>query len=289
MTCRTRSPTPTDRDPFHDRGRTVIGVTDKPVGLDVEDGVATITLNRPEHRNALSDDASIALQAALEEVAEGEARCLVVTGAGSAFCAGGDIDRMRRRVETDQPVDEAVRNVEQRTAGVVGTLYRFPIPTVAKINGPAVGAGAGLALACDLQLASAEASVGFVFRHVGLSCDAGTSYLLPRLVGANKAKELVLTGEILEAEQAAELGLFNHVYPTAEFDDRVTDLVDTIATGPTVALRHAMRLIDSAAGKGFDAALGDEAAAQGLALATADHEEGVEAFLNDREPVFEGR
>jgi enoyl-CoA hydratase/carnithine racemase len=289
VTCRITTRTSIDRDPSQDHCRAVIGVADEPVCLDVEDGVATINLNRPEHRNALSDDASIALQAALEEVAEGEARCLVITGAGSAFCAGGDIDRMRRRMETEQPIDEAVRNVEQRTAGVVGTVYRFPIPTVAKINGPAVGAGAGLALACDLQLASAEASIGFVFRHVGLSCDAGTSYLLPRLVGVNKAKELVLTGEILEADRAAELGLFNHVYPAAKFDAQVADLVDTIATGPTVALRHAMRLIDGAAGQGFDAALGDEAAAQGLALATADHEAGVTAFLNDREPVFEGR
>lgn len=266
----------------------MVGLADEPVLLDVEDGVATITLNRPNHRNALSDDASIALESALEEVAEGAARCLVLTGAGGAFCAGGDIDRMRQRIGSDQPIDTAVRNVERRTAGVVGTIYQFSIPTVAKINGPAVGAGAGLALACDLQLASGEASIGFVFRQVGLSCDAGTSYLLPRLVGANKAKELVLTGEILGADRADDLGLFNAVYPPGEFDERVNDLVNTIATGPTVALRHAMRLIDSAAGKGFDAALADEAAAQGLALATADHQEGVEAFLDDREPQFEG-
>ncbi len=187
------------------------------------------------------------------------------------------------------PIDEAIRNVELRTAGVVGRVYDFPVPTVAKIDGAAVGAGAGLALACDLQLASERAKLGFVFRHVGLSCDAGTSYLLPRLVGENVAKELVLTGEILDADRALELGLLNRVYPADAFGARVDELVATIAAGPTVALRHAMRLIDAAAGKPFDAALRDEAAAQGVALGTADHEEGVAAFLEGREPAFEGR
>jgi enoyl-CoA hydratase/carnithine racemase len=264
-------------------------VAEDPTRLEIKDSVASVTLNRPSHRNVLSDDASVALQAALETVADSEARCLVLQGAGDAFCAGGDIDRMRRRVETDEPIDAAVRNVERRTAGVVGAVYRMPIPTVAKIDGPAVGAGAGLALACDLQLASPSGAMGFGFRQVGLSCDAGTSYLLPRIVGPNKAKELVLIGEILDAEAAHELGLFNHVYPAGAFDDRVAELVDTIASGPTVALRHAMRLIDTAAGKGFEDALRDESAAQGLALGTADHEEGVAAFKDGREPVFEGR
>lgn len=263
-------------------------MADDPVLLDVDDGIATVTLNRPEKRNALSNAVSLALEDALQEVAERDARCLVITGAGGAFSAGGDVDRMRRRVEEDRPIDEAIRNVEQRTAGVVGQVFDFPVPTVAKIEGPAVGAGAGLALACDIQLASETAVMGFVFRHVGLSCDAGTSYLLPRLVGVNTAKELVLTGEILDAEQALDLGLVNHVYPADEFDDRVDEFVSTVATGPTVALRHAMRLIDSSAGKPFHDALRDEAAAQGVALSTADHEEGVAAFVQDRDPAFEG-
>jgi enoyl-CoA hydratase/carnithine racemase len=264
-------------------------MADDPVLVGVDDGVATVTLNRPERRNALGDEESIALEAALEEVQDTDARVLVVTGAGGSFCAGGDIDRMRRRVETDLPADEAVRNVERRTAGVVGQVFAYPLPTVARIDGPAVGAGAGLALACDLQLASEAATMGFVYRHVGLTVDAGTSYLLPRLVGPNVAKELVLTGEILDAEEALDLGLLNHVYPADEFDAAVDELVASIAEGPTVALRHAMRLIDAAAHKPFDAVLRDEAAAQGLALGTDDHVEGVEAFTEGREPTFEGR
>ncbi|MDZ7701390.1 MAG: enoyl-CoA hydratase/isomerase family protein [Halobacteriales archaeon] len=155
-----------------------------------------------------------------------------MTGAGGAFSAGGDIARMRERIETDMPVDDAVRSIEENTAAVVGEVHRFPLPTVARIVGPAVGAGAGLALACDLQLASEEASMGFVFRHVGLTADAGVSYLLPRLVGPNVAKELLLTGEILDAERALELGLLNHVYADDEFDQRVDELVGTIASGP---------------------------------------------------------
>lgn len=264
-------------------------VPDEPVCLEVEANVATVTLNRPERRNALSDEVSGALEDALHHAKDRDARCLVVSGAGGAFCAGGDIDQMRRRVETDMSIDDAVRTIERRTAGVIGQVYNFPLPTVAKIDGPAVGAGAGLALACDLQLASTRATLGFVFRHVGLTVDAGTSYLLSRLVGANVAKELVLTGEIIAADRALELGLLNRVYPEDTFDEQANELVAMIADGPTVALRHAVRLIDEAATQPFNAVLRDEAAAQGLAIGTADHEEGVAAFLEDREPSFEGR
>lgn len=264
-------------------------MVDDPVLVDIADGVATITLNRPDKRNALGDEMSMALEDAFDAVQDADARVVVITGSGGAFSAGGDIDRMRRRVETDMPIDEAVRNVERRTAGVISQVFDFPLPTVAKIDGPAVGAGAGLALACDLQLASEDAKLGFVYRHVGLTVDAGTSYLLPRVVGVNKAKELVLTGEILAADEALDLGLLNHVYPADAFEDRVDELVATIADGPTVALRHAMRLMDAAAHKPFDVVLRDEAAAQGLALGTDDHLEGVQAFEEDRDPAFEGR
>jgi enoyl-CoA hydratase/carnithine racemase len=263
-------------------------MADDPVLLDIEDDVATATLNQPDRRNALSNDVMEGLAAALETVRDSEARCLVIAGAGGAFSAGGDIGRMRNRVETDIPVDDAVRSIERRTASLVGQVYAFPIPTVAKIDGAAVGAGAGLALACDLQLASEEASMGFVFRHVGLTADAGVSYLLPRLVGENVAKELLLTGEILDADRALELGLFNHVYPADAFDDRVDELVGSIAKGPTVALRHAVRLVDAAAGRDFEAALRNEAAAQGVALGTDDYAEGVAAFLESRDPSFDG-
>ena len=257
--------------------------------LDVDEGVATVTLNQPERRNALSAEISAGIQDALDDVVAGDARCVVVTGAGGAFCAGGDIDRMREAAETQPPVHERAADLERMTSGLITRLVELPVPTVAKIDGPAVGAGANLAIACDVQVASARSVFGFVFRQVGLSVDAGTSYLLPRLVGENVAKELVFTGEIFDAERAADLGVVNHVYPDEAFDERADELVGEIAAGPTVALGRAKKLLGTGLEKSLRQALRDEATAQGLVFASADHEEGVEAFLEGREPHFEGR
>jgi enoyl-CoA hydratase/carnithine racemase len=165
----------------------------------------------------------------------------------------------------------------------------FPLYTVAKIDGPAVGAGAALSLACDIQVASERSVVGFVFRNVGLAIDNGASHFLPRVVGENVAKELAATGELVDAERAEELGLLNHVYPVESFEDEADALVKEIATGPTVALRHTKRLIDRGADADLADALADEAIAQAAVMETDDHREGVEAFLEKRDPEFEGR
>ncbi|HMB51192.1 MAG TPA: enoyl-CoA hydratase-related protein [Natronoarchaeum rubrum] len=257
--------------------------------LDVDEGVATITLNRPDERNALSRPVADGLRDALDEVDDSDARCVVLEGAGGAFSAGGDIEAMVEGIKGDLSVEERVRVVERAYNRTIQRLAEFPLPTVALIDGPAVGAGASLAIACDLQLASERASIGFSFRAVGLSVDSGTSYLLPRLVGENVAKELVFTGEILDAERAAELGLVNHVYPDDEFEERAAELVAEIASGPTVGLRHAKRLLGRGLEQSLSAALADEAAAQAAAFDTDDHVEGVEAFFEGRDPEFEGR
>ncbi|NEU57765.1 enoyl-CoA hydratase/isomerase family protein [Halorussus sp. MSC15.2] len=264
-------------------------MSDSPTKLTLEDGVATITLNRPDRRNALSEEISAGIRDALADIADADARCVVVEGAGGAFSAGGDIDAMRERFESDESIDEQVRRLERTTSETVARLATFPLPTIAKIDGAAFGAGANLAIACDVQLASDDATVGFGFRQVGLSIDAGTSYLLPRLVGENVAKELVFTGELLDAERALDLGLVNHVYPSEEFEERADAFVERVATGPTVALRHAKRLLGEGLDKSIDRAMSDEATAQGIVFGTDDHEEGVRAFLEDREPEFEGR
>jgi 2-(1,2-epoxy-1,2-dihydrophenyl)acetyl-CoA isomerase len=267
----------------------VVELTDAAT-LDVTDEVATLTLNRPDARNALTQDVSAALRDHLAEIeCRDDIRCVVVAGQGSAFSAGGDIERMRERLESDESLDDAVATLERTTSETMSRVVDCPYPTVAKVDGPAVGAGANLAIACDIQLASSSASIGFVFRQVGLTVDAGTSYLLPRIVGENVAKELVYTGEVCDAERAAELGLFNHVYPDDEFDERVHALVERIADGPTVAFRHAKRLIQDGFDKPLDRAMVDEATAQGVVFETADHAEGVEAFLEGRTPDFEGR
>lgn len=257
--------------------------------VDISDGIATITLNRPDRRNALSREIEQGIEAALDEIGEQEARCVVFEGAGDAFCAGGDIDRMQAWLEDPGPLDERVGELERTTNALMARIVEIPLPTVAKIDGAAVGAGANLAIATDLQLASDQAKIGFVFRNVGLSVDAGTSYLLPRLVGENTAKELVFTGKILGAEEALELGLVNQVYDGGEFDEQSGKIIERIASGPTVALRHAKQLLSEGFNKSLDGALRDEARAQGVVFASDDHREGVEAFLERRDPEFKGR
>jgi enoyl-CoA hydratase/carnithine racemase len=261
---------------------------DGAVLLERDDGVARLTLNTPEKRNALSDRVAGGIIDALADVEGSDARCVVVEGAGPAFSAGGDINAMVERHERDAPTPEAVERVIQRIGRSVQRLVECPLPTVAKVDGPAFGAGANVAIACDIQLLSEGAKMGFGFRQVGLAVDSGTSYLLPQLVGDNIAKELVFTGELLDAERAAELGLANHVYPASEFEEAAEALVDEIAAGPTVALRTSKRLLRYGRDAALSEAISHEAVAQGTVFDSADHEEGISAFKESRAPEFDG-
>jgi len=263
-------------------------MTDDAVLLTIDDGVATVTLNRPDERNALAEPTGARLVERFEAVVDSNARCVVLRGAGSAFCAGGDVAAMVNGVDSDLPPTERVGAVEAINAAVEA-VHDCRLPVVAKIDGPAFGAGAGLALACDIQLASPAASIGFGFRRVGLAVDSGVSYFLPRIVGPNKAKELVFTGELLDADAARELGIFTRLFEAEEFEAGVENLVETIAEGPTVALSQAKRLLDRGTESTFEEALDREIAAQGLAFTTDDHAEGTAAFLEQREPAFDGR
>lgn len=262
--------------------------TDGAVELDVEDGVATVTLNRPDVRNALTDEVSAGILDALDEIEDSDARAVVLTGTEGSFSAGGDIDAMTERLSGDAPLAESVRRIHQDTSRAIERLAKFHLPTVAKIDGAAFGAGANLALACDVQLASADARIGFGFRQVGLAVDTGTSYFLPRIVGINKAKELVFTGELLDAEEARDLGLFNHVFEE-DFEAEVAGFVERIAQGPTVALETSKRALNQGLEQSLDQAMTREAAHQAAVFDSRDHEEGAAAFLEGREPDFEGR
>lgn len=257
--------------------------------LRVDDGAATLVLDDPSSRNALSREMVAELDSALDEIEDRDLRCLQIRGSDGAFSAGGDIDKMVERFEGDVDVEQEIRELSRTTSRLVARVAKFPLPTVARLTGPAYGAGATLAIACDLQLAHPDAVLAFAFERVGLTIDSGTSYLLPRLVGANVAKELVFTGKAVDAEEAADLGLVNRVYGEDEFDERVDELVARIADGPTVALRQDKRLLDEGFEKSIEQAATDEAVAQGIALQSADHAEGVEAFLEDRAPSFSGR
>ncbi len=257
------------------------------VSFTVGDEIARLRLNRPERRNAWSPDLLDGLREGLDRAESSDARCLVLEAAGDAFCAGGDLDRADEWRQ--QPFQERLAAAERTHREVVRPLVRFPLPTVAKVDGAAVGGGATLAAACDLQVASERATIGFVFRDVGLCIDSGTSYVLSRLVGENTAKLLAYTGRVLDADEAADVGLFTEVYPTAEFEERAEDLVSEIASGPTVALELDKRLLTGADEQSLDEALDAEAMAVATAADTEDHAEGIAAFRDDRRPEFVGR
>ncbi|WP_299236733.1 enoyl-CoA hydratase/isomerase family protein [Natronomonas sp.] len=260
-----------------------------PVRLDIEDGVATLTLNRPDNRNALSADMSAAIVEAVDEAEAADGvRCLVVTGTEGTFCAGGDVQSMTEMLNGSVPLHEGVEKVQLETSRAIQRVAEFHLPTIAKVDGVAYGAGANLAIATDITLASADARISFGFRQVGLAVDTGTSYLLPRQVGVSTAKELVLTGELLDPERADDLGLFNHVFED-DFEAEADAFIEQIATGPTIALRTSKQLIEQGFETSLKDALTNEAAAQASVFATRDHEEGATAFLEGREPEFEGR
>lgn len=270
-------------------------MSDEAVLFDLTDGVATLTLNRPSSRNAITDeiadgvmDSLDEIESELEEDDDTDVRCLVIEGAEGSFSAGGDVNAMMEGLSGMAEPYQKANHVVQKTSRMMERVANFYLPTVAKIDGTAFGAGANLAIACDMQLASDDAEIGFGFRQVGLGVDTGTSYMLPRIVGINKAKELVFTGKLLDAEEAEEIGLFNHVYPSDGFEESVEEFVGEIATGPTVGLMASKKMLNQAFEQSLHQAMVNEASAQIAAFESADHQEGAQAFMERRKPEFEG-
>jgi len=258
--------------------------------LDIEDGLATITLNEPDRMNPVSPGLKADLYDHLIELENtSNLRCVTIEGAGDAFSAGGDINRMANLIDEGVVGAERAELWMELSLPFLRKLNNIRVPTIAKIDGPAVGAGASLAIACDLQLASDESIIGFVFRQVGLAVDASVSYHLPRMVGSNVAKQLVYTGEILNAKEAEEIGLVNEVYPQSDFNEKADEMIASIAKGPTQAFKQSKRLIESGLSKSVEEAIKDEFVAQGLLTDTADHREGINAFLEGRNPEMEGK
>ncbi len=258
------------------------------VSYDRHDDRVVLTLQAPEQRNALSKDVATALRDGVERAVEADVRCLVLQGSGGTFCAGGNVQGMIEAVASDAPPEARFEKVGEAVTGAVRAVYECPVPTVTKVDGPAFGAGATLAVAGDVTVASDRAKIGFGFRQVGLSVDSATSYILPRLVGEGAALDLVMTGELVEAERAESLGLFSRVVPTDEFEQRAQSLVDRIATGPTQALRESKQLVKSGLDRSLDEAMAAEAEAMKRSLATDDHAEGARAFAERRDPEFDG-
>ena len=259
----------------------------------VEDGVATLTLNRPEARNALSDSLSPALRQTFARLAEMEqVRCVVVTGTGTAFCAGGDVKGMggrSPRPDAARTAEEAVADLTERQRTLTGALYALPMPTIASLPGPAAGAGLSIALACDLRIAAESAFVTTGFRNVGLAGDYGASFFLTQLVGTAKARELFFSGARIDARTCLELGIVNRVVPDAELRAETEALARDLASGPTMAFRYMKQNLDRALREDLSTCLAGEAAGTVASARTQDHKEAVRAFVEKRKPVFEGR
>lgn len=268
---------------------------------ELRDGVATLTLNRPEARNALSDELTPALRRMILRLGHDPAvGALVLTGAGPAFCAGGDVKSMGRgRGPGPDPgpdpgsgsgakrsPGEAVLELQHRQRTLTGVLAALPVPTIAALPGPAAGAGLALALACDLRFAAASAFVTTGYARIGLSGDYGINWLLTRLVGTAKARELMFTADRVDAETCARIGLVNRVFPDESLRSETAAFAARLAAGPREAIALMKRNLDRALTSDFLSALDQEAELLVRAAGTEEHREAVRAFLEKRPPRF---
>ena len=255
----------------------------------VEDGVATITMNRPDALNAVTRDMLGDMHEKVERLAaDGAVGAIVLIGAGRAFCAGGDVKAMAAGRDREMSVEERMHNLRSRME-VSRALHEVPVPTIAAIRGPAAGAGLSLALACDLRVASETARLITAFRNVALSGDFGGSWFLSRLVGSAKAKELYLTSPMLEAEEALRLGLVNRVVPDAELEAETMALAKGLAAGPRITLGYMKQNLNAAETAELAQVLDLEAEHHARSGMTEDHLEAAKAFVEKRQPVFKGR
>ena len=255
----------------------------------IEDGVATLTFNRPERLNALSTSIMEGLLHGLPRLAgDPGVKVVVLTGAGRAFCAGGDVKSMAESGGERRSAAEASTHLRSRME-VSRILHELPKPTIAMINGPAAGAGLALALACDLRIAGTSARLVTAFVKVGFSGDFGGSYFLTRLVGTAKARELYFTGRPVDADEALMLGLVNRVVPDDQLQDATMGLARSLAQGPQIALSLMKRNMNCAEGGSLTELLDLEAVHQVQTGRTEDHREAAKAFVEKRPPVFVGR
>ncbi len=257
--------------------------------LDLDQGVATITLNRPQAMNGLDVATKVMLRDTVVAVAEDPAvRCVVLTGSGRAFCVGQDLkEHVVLLEEQNRGGPPLFSTVTEHYNPTVSALASMPKPVLAAVNGVAAGAGASLAFACDLRILADSAGFNLAFANVALSCDTGSSWTLPRLVGYAKALELFYSPRTIDAEESAALGLANRVVPAAELAEVVHELALRLASGPTSALAAIRRSVAYAAENSFADSLAFESTMMEATGASADHGEAVDAFLEKRPPVFD--
>jgi 2-(1,2-epoxy-1,2-dihydrophenyl)acetyl-CoA isomerase len=255
------------------------------IKYDTKDGVATITLNRPEVYNALNDGITYELQDAWKAVAKDEqVRVVVLTGAGKAFCSGQDL-----KAASGAEKRSFIDSLQKRYNPIIRAMRNLPKPIVCRLNGVAAGAGCSLALACDIIVASEEASLIEIFVNIGLVPDSGSSYFLPRLVGMAKAFELCAMGSKLKTNEAFEMGLINKVMPADQLDTAVAEYANHFAKAPTKAIGIIKKMLNKSTTSTLDEMLEYEAYSQEVAGQTHDYKEGVKAFLEKRKPEFRGK
>jgi 2-(1,2-epoxy-1,2-dihydrophenyl)acetyl-CoA isomerase len=257
----------------------------------LENRVAVLTLNRPERLNALTKDMMQALRSTLAECAVDEAvGCVVVTGAGRAFCAGGDVQvQAKTAAAGSKETPERRTDLLRASMEASRLLHEMPKPTIAMLNGVAAGAGLSLALACDLRIVGRSARMTTAFAKVGLSGDYGGTWFLTRLVGTARARELYFTSEVLDADRIAALDLANRVVADEVLEQETLTLAERLANGPSVALRYMKRNLNVAEHGDLAAGLDSEAYGMLRCRESEDHKEASRAFVEKRPPVFKGR
>ncbi|MBL7844158.1 MAG: enoyl-CoA hydratase/isomerase family protein [Cyclobacteriaceae bacterium] len=251
----------------------------------VNEGIAFITLNRPEVYNALNDEITFELQDALKTVAkDDQVRVVVLTGEGKAFCSGQDL-----KAASGNQKRSFLQSLHKRYNPIIRAMRELPKPIIGRVNGVAAGAGCSLALACDVIVAAEEATFIEVFINIGLVPDSGSSYFLPRMVGTVKAFEMCSTGSRVGATEALSIGLINKVVPMTQLDEAVKSYTDYYAKAPTKSIGIIKKMLNKSTSTSLNDMLEYEAYCQEIAGTSNDYREGVSAFLEKRKPVFTGK
>lgn len=260
------------------------------ITLEIKNGIAVLTLNRPEKRNAFNVLMTNEFLECLAEVERGKnIRALIITSAGKVFCSGADISEVFLKAIEDRKQGKEPYDIAQWTKDACLRLYNMPIPTIASMNGPAVGLGLTLALACDIRIACEEATMAIPFARFNIMPEFGSSYLLPRLVGIAKACEIAFTGRPVTAREAQTIGLVNSVVSASEIEKVTYELAESICQGAPLGVKMTKTALHQGLDNDIRTQLEHEYLALNYSFRTGDHEEGVRAFLEKRTPVFKGK